>query len=190
MPTVLTHSFVGAIAGYSFSPARERLRTMTACLLCGSLPDIDAAAFALHIPYASTWGHRGFTHSVVFALVASCIIAFLSFRGERTASWLRPAALLTAVVLSHGALDALTNGGRGVAFLSPFVDQRFFFPWTPVKVAPIGIRPLFTHHGVAVLVSEFVWIWIPLLLIAAGTLAMRWISRRRQSPQAAESSAQ
>jgi inner membrane protein len=28
---------------------------------------------------------------------------------------------------SHGVLDALTNGGHGIAFFSPFLNERYFF---------------------------------------------------------------
>ena len=30
---------------------------------------------------------------------------------------------------SHGVLDALTDGGLGVAFFSPFDQTRYFFPF-------------------------------------------------------------
>ena len=32
------------------------------------LPDADVVAFKLGIPYGATWGHRGASHSLVFAL--------------------------------------------------------------------------------------------------------------------------
>ena len=38
---------------------------------------------------------------------------------------------------SHGVLDALTDGGPGVAFLAPFDDTRYFFPWRPIRVSPL-----------------------------------------------------
>ncbi len=65
------------------------------------------------------------------------------------------------VTASHGFLDALTSGGLGIAFFSPFDTTRYFFPWTPVLVAPIGIGSFFNHRGFRVLISEFLWIWIP-----------------------------
>ncbi len=45
---------------------------------------------------------------------------------------------LFVATISHGILDALTDGGLGVAFFAPFVNTRYFFPWTPIKVSPIG----------------------------------------------------
>jgi inner membrane protein len=43
------------------------------------------------------------------------------------------------VKASHGILDAMTDGGLGVAFFSPFDDTRCFFPFRPIKVSPIGL---------------------------------------------------
>jgi inner membrane protein len=181
MPTVVTHSFVGAITGYSVGPAPERIRLIVISLLCGSLPDVDAAAFALHIPYASMWGHRGFTHSVVFALIAALIITFAFFKSKHQATWVWYAALFFVIILSHSLLDAMTNGGQGVAFCSPVINERFFFPWTPITVAPIGIRPMFTKHGFAVFESELIFVWLPLSLLTAGVNTARWVTGKRDA---------
>ncbi|NIM77978.1 MAG: hypothetical protein GTO20_04240 [Candidatus Aminicenantes bacterium] len=56
--------------------------------------------------------------------------------------------LLTA---SHGVLDAFTNGGLGIALLSPFDTTRHFSPWQPIEVAPIGIWAFFSDWGVKVM---------------------------------------
>ncbi len=45
---------------------------------------------------------------------------------------------MAAVVASHGLLDAMTDGGKGVALLWPLTTKRFFFAWRPIPVAPIG----------------------------------------------------
>jgi len=75
---------------------------------------------------------------------------------------------------SHGVLDALTNGGPGIAFFAPFDTDRYFFPWRPIVVSPIGIRPFFSGWGLGVIESEFVWIWLP----AAGFVALAALVRR------------
>jgi inner membrane protein len=78
------------------------------------------------------------------------------------------------VTASHGALDALTNGGLGVAFFAPFSNARYFFPWRPVEVSPIGVAPFFSEWGVRVLESELVWLWLP----AAALMLCAWACRR------------
>ncbi len=69
------------------------------------------------------------------------------------------------VTASHGMLDAMTDGGLGIAFFAPFDDTRYFFPWRPVLVSPIGIAPFFSRYGLDVLISECVWIWLPVGII-------------------------
>jgi inner membrane protein len=70
-----------------------------------------------------------------------------------------------AITASHGLLDALTNGGRGIAFFAPFSNHRFFFPWRPIQVSPIGVG-FFSARGLAVLQSELRWILLPSVIIA------------------------
>jgi inner membrane protein len=67
-------------------------------------------------------------------------------------------------------LDALTDGGLGVAFFSPFDNGRYFFSWRPVHVSPIGAERFF-NGGRAwdILGSEFVWIWIPTIFLLTLT---------------------
>jgi inner membrane protein len=76
------------------------------------------------------------------------------------------------LTLTHGLLDALTNGGRGIAFFSPLTNERSFFPWRPIQVSPIGAG-FFTARGLRVLVSESVWIWLPSAIIAITARVVR-----------------
>jgi len=90
------------------------------------------------------------------------------------------------VTASHGLLDALTNGGRGIAFFAPFSDHRYFFPWRPIQVSPIGVG-FFSARGLRVLASEAGWIWLPSAIIAVcARLIRRWSSP--PSPNASTSS--
>lgn len=82
---------------------------------------------------------------------------------------------------SHGLLDAMTDGGLGVAFFAPLDNHRYFLPWTPIRVSPIGVGRFFTARGLAVIQSELLWIWLPAGLLAASV----WILRRRSSGVAA-----
>jgi inner membrane protein len=121
------------------------------------LPDVDVIGFVLGVPYAAPWGHRGATHSLVFALG----VAALLFAATRR--W-KLALVSLAVVASHGLLDTLTTGGLGAALLWPLSNARFFAPWRPIPVAPIGAGLLSARglHVIAVELIEFV----PLLAYA------------------------
>ena len=77
----------------------------------------------------------------------------------------------TVVTASHGVLDALTNGGLGIAFFAPFDSTRYFFAWRPVRVSPISITAFFSRWGVRIVLSEMLYIWLPTgLLLGLCTL--------------------
>lgn len=115
------------------------------------LPDADVIGLKLGIPYHAPWGHRGATHSFVFCIGVALLIA-LAARALRLPA--RRTFVVAAVVLiSHPLLDVLTDGGLGCALLWPFDDTRYFAPWTPIPVAPIGKR-FFTDRGLRVALIE------------------------------------
>jgi inner membrane protein len=132
------------------------------------LPDADVIAFRLGIPYEAVWGHRGATHSLGFAAGAALLAALVARLAKLPV--LRTTAVAFAVVASHGLADALTDGGLGAALLWPFSDERFFAPWTPIPVAPIGRRFL-SMRGLRVAAVE-------LLLFAPFFLYGLWPRRR------------
>ena len=79
---------------------------------------------------------------------------------------------------SHGLLDAMTNGGLGVAFFALLDNSRYFLPWTPIQVSPIGITNFVADGGLSVIPSELLWIWLPSALLAAiALLARRELTR-------------
>ena len=135
------------------------------------LPDIDVISFSFGIRYEDMFGHRGITHSIAFAVVIGIIAAW---RIPNPESRIPAAIWFTAVTMSHGILDAMTNGGRGIAFFAPFSNHRYFFPWRPIQVSPIGAG-FFSPRGLRVLASEAVWIWVPSAIIAVSAR----IARRR-----------
>ena len=141
-------------------------------VLCSMAPDLDVIGFRLGVQYGDFWGHRGFTHSFLFALFLSAAAFLLVLRGLKVRRPLVFLYLLLAAV-SHGLLDAMTNGGLGVAFFSPFDNRRYFWPWRPIRVSPIGIHRFFSVRGLAVLQNEFIWIWVPAILFAVVVLMLR-----------------
>lgn len=171
MASALSHPAVPlAIAVAAGPSAVPPALTAVACA-ASILPDADAIGFWAGIPYDAPLGHRGFTHSLVFAL-------FVALGCTRLAPRLgAPAATVFAVVFvsvsSHGLLDALTTGGMGVAFFSPFSNARFFLPWRVIVVSPIGVVPFLSEWGIAVLKSEAAWIWTPCALLAGAGYAVR-----------------
>jgi inner membrane protein len=121
------------------------------------LPDLDVLGFSIGIDYLHPLGHRGVTHSVLFALLWSGSLAFLFGKSRK----LIFAAVLFLSTVSHGILDAMTSGGEGVGFLIPFDNSRYFFSFRDIKVSPIGIEKFFSEWGIRVLLSEIQYIAIP-----------------------------
>jgi inner membrane protein len=127
------------------------------------LPDLDVIAFKLGIPYHATWGHRGAAHSLGVALILGALLAIVG----RLSGWF-PASvglLGSLVMASHGVLDTLTDGGLGIAVFWPFSNERYFAPWTPIPVAPIGLG-MFSTNGLDVIGRELV-VFSPLFIFAA-----------------------
>jgi len=77
------------------------------------------------------------------------------------------------VSVSHGIFDAMTTGGLGIAFFSPFSNVRYFFPWRPIRVSPIGISHFFSQWGVEVIRSEVVWMWLPSIVVLLVVIGAR-----------------
>jgi inner membrane protein len=139
------------------------------------LPDVDALGFAAGIPYGHPLGHRGFTHSLFFAAAVALLCVPLARR--LGASPGVTFAFVFASAASHGLLDAMTTGGLGIAFWSPFSNERYFLPWRVIRVSPIGVAPFFSRRGWDVLRSELAWIWAPAGVVALVGVAVRRMVR-------------
>jgi inner membrane protein len=177
MPTIMTHAAVGLGLGRLFTARRMPPLFWTLAAVLPVVPDLDVIAFAFGIPYEAAWGHRGLTHSLAFALLLAAPTAALTARrlGVPFADW---CGFLFFAVASHGLLDAMTSGGHGVAFFAPFDDTRYFFPWRPILVSPIGAS-FFSGRGLETLGSELLLVWVPGALLLTAVEVVRSLLRRR-----------
>jgi inner membrane protein len=155
---------VALALGPAFRRAGWPPRVWSAGALCAMAPDADVLGFLLGVPIGSMLGHRGLTHSIAFAAALAAVVARLLVpSGTRVRLWL----YLFFATASHGVLDAMTVGGIGIAFFAPFDAERYYLPWRPIAVSPIGVQRFLTARGVTVLASEARWVWLPSLLVAA-----------------------
>lgn len=145
----------------------RRPAVVWATMACAMVPDLDVIAFAFGIPYGHVLGHRGLSHSLFFAMLLAGALSTLLLRSEALGVLRRGRLflLLFAATISHGLIDALTDGGLGIAFFAPFDTQRYFLPWQPLTVPPIGVRPMFSQWGLSVVVSEVLYIGVPSVLL-------------------------
>lgn len=170
MPSAIAHTFVPLCLRPGLGGRLVSFRLSVLAALSGTLPDIDVLAFSLHIPYGSPWGHRGALHSLVAALAWALLATAQSARLK--ASRVCVFAVILVSTASHALLDAMTTGGKGVALLWPFTAERFFFPFRPILVSPIG-RAFLSSRGLHVLGSEICWVGLPSLALCLVLVAVR-----------------
>jgi len=142
------------------------------------LPDLDVIGFRFGIRYEDLLGHRGLSHSLLTAVLFAGVIS-LALPRQNVISASRLFVFLLLAMASHGVLDALTNGGLGVAFFSPFNNARYFFPFNPIEVSPIGVGRFFSQRGIAVIVSEVKWLWLPSAVLVALAILVRRLKGSR-----------
>ena len=180
MCTVITHSFVALAAGAACFPGRMTTRFLPLAIFCSSAPDLDSGLMAWGVPYDAFLGHRGFLHSLTFALLLSVVIVTWAFPrevfGKERRIWKAGGLLAFFFLLtaSHGFLDAFTDGGLGIAFFAPFSNERHFMPWNPIQVSAIGLAGFFKYGGWETLKSEFLWVWLPVGPLSAAALFARY----------------
>jgi inner membrane protein len=137
MPTILTYPAVPIAVGLALGRKVISVRLLVVSVLASILPDLDVIGFKLGIAYSHQLGHRGFSHSIFFAILIgllACIFA-RQLKARRSPTFL-VVALATA---SHGFLDMCTNGGLGIAYFWPFSEQRYFLPFKPILVSPLDL---------------------------------------------------
>jgi inner membrane protein len=171
------HVAVGLLVGRACEAktTKERIITMSLFGGLGLLPDADALLVAAGSEYEGQFGHRGFSHSLLFAVTAASIVFFIA-RKWGTRPWFTAFLALLAVG-SHGLMDSMTYRTRGIPFLWPFSEERFILPWRPIPPAPFG-EHFFSRRGFDVMCIEMVY-FLPLTLVAVMPSLAQWRSWAR-----------
>jgi inner membrane protein len=183
MATAFTHAFVAA-ALVPFAPQTvSRPKAALVLMSVAALPDLDVIAFPLGVPYGHPLGHRGVTHSLVFAAGVAFLLGWGLFRDLKPLSpaWARMVSLICLACASHGVLDACTDAGQGIGFFIPFSDQRFFFPWRPLLTSPVDPRTFFRPRGLQILLNEMQWVWLPVSSVWVSVVLLRRLRRTRSA---------
>ncbi|MEM8808888.1 MAG: metal-dependent hydrolase [Cyanobacteria bacterium P01_G01_bin.38] len=126
MPSPVAH----AVSGYALtrvvgSKSSNLGRKITPAVLFYAVFVAIAADFDF-IPQLITGAdfHRGFTHSLVFAVIFSCILSSIVIRWRKL-PYKRVLAMTLLLYLSHLVLDFFTQGGSGIPLLWPWINQPF-----------------------------------------------------------------
>ena len=169
MASAFSHAAAALALGTAILPRPWPRSTLLVGAGCSLLPDADVVGFAIGIPYGHVLGHRGLSHSLAFAAVVAAA-GTLALRGK----WdTRVFLFLLLATASHGVLDALTDGGLGVAFFAPWSGERYFFPWRPIVVSPISPTEFFEARSLRVLWSEALVVGLPSFALLAVATALR-----------------
>ena len=160
MASIFGHGFLAYTIKKTIAYKTNRLLVF---LAIGSaiLPDIDVLAFKFGIAYSHPLGHRGFTHSILFAVLWSVLLSVVFGKSKKLIYFI----ILFLSTLSHGILDAMTTGGKGVGFFIPFENSRHFFSFRKIQVSPLSIQEFFSNWGIQVILSELIFIGIPCAIV-------------------------
>lgn len=163
MASIFGHAIAAVAIGNTSNTYSKSVLFWVLAIFCCAIPDADVIMFKFNIPYEHPFGHRGFTHSLFFALLLAVIIKSTFYSGIKLSSkkGISIIVLFFIITASHGVLDAMTNGGRGVAFFGPFENTRYFLPWRPIQVSPMSAATFFSEWGQRVIKNEMIWIGIP-----------------------------
>lgn len=149
----ITHIALGACVGEAFFGRGFGKKAMLWGALAQSAPDIDfLGAFWLSTD-ENLLAHRGFTHSILFALLISPVLALVAEkvhrpRNIRFSKWL---LFFATEVFLHLLLDGFNNYGVGwfepfshyrISFNTIYVADPLFSIW-----AGIAIIMLFSQHS-------------------------------------------
>jgi membrane-bound metal-dependent hydrolase YbcI (DUF457 family) len=80
--SLISHAVAALGIGTVFARSQAPKRVWIIGVACSMLPDTDVVGFRLGIRYGDFWGHRGFTHSLLFAaILATLVLIARFFRG-------------------------------------------------------------------------------------------------------------
>ena len=175
MASILGHTVVGYTIA-KVGGVRLNNKVLWIATALAFFPDADIILHNMGVSYDSVWGHRGFSHSLTFALVLGILFS-LPFKNHR---W-QIALIFGLSMASHGVLDAMTTGGRGIAFFWPWENARYFLSWRFIKVSPMSLIRFISDWGWQVIKSELLFLVLPCSMILGVNSLIRSWNRHRSS---------
>jgi inner membrane protein len=176
MASVYTHALVGLGMGKLgiARPMPVLFWILTAVLPI--LPDLDVFSDAR---YGTIYGHRGITHSLLFALFLGMTAAGATYRYFKIDFW-PLSGFFFVIVAAHGLLEVCTTGGPGIAFFWP-VDNRRIGPWGYLPFSDIGFEIPNPRINKAV-GTEIALVWVPMIVTVGVVIIARRIRRGLRPP--------
>lgn len=167
MASIFGHAALALGMGGGMLKDKNYKPLLIAGIISSMLPDLDVIGFSFGVKYMSIFGHRGFSHSLIFALFWGLFLSYLLFKKYKINERIGFVYIFLCTI-SHGVLDAMTTGGKGVGFFIPFDNERYFLPFRFIKVSPLGISNFFSKWGAAVVWNELQYILVPSLILGVS----------------------
>lgn len=151
----LTHIVLGACIGEAVAGKKLGKKAMLVGAIAQSSPDVDFVSTFWESDAGDIIGHRGFTHSIVFGVLITFLLAWLVkiiFR-RRDLSWKMCFLLVGLNALTHLFIDGFN--AYGVGWLEPFSHKRFSFHVLFVADPFFSIWPFIGFMGLLLLRSSY-----------------------------------
>jgi len=171
MPLSTTHALVPLAAAVAFARKPVPWALLVVAAAAAAAPDLDTIAHRiLRLPLTSVYAHRGFTHSLFFAIAVGCLASI--FHRRLGARPLTVAVVVGASMASHGILDMMAKPGLPVAYLWPLTSDRLSADWRPIHAPEVQWAHLATEL-LPRLWSELWQLILPMVVAAVTIRAMR-----------------
>jgi inner membrane protein len=160
------HLAVGAAVGAAYSVKTGSRARPTILLFAGLAlaPDLDLVTGFFGAQHGSPLDHRGFTHSILFAILMAGLAAAI-LKGTRQRRLLLGLFVLGALG-SHGLLDTMSRQGNGPMLFWPFSTGFYEFPFRPIP-GVLNAQSYLTTQAIPTLVVETL-LFLPFLAYAFG----------------------
>ena len=136
----LTQLALGAAVGEAVLGKEEGNKAMLWGAIAGTIPDLDILIYPFVDEVQQLAIHRGLSHSILFALLASPLLGVLLSKMYKNSShWKKWALLLFWSFFTHALLDSFTNYGTQIFY--PFSSYPVSFD-TIFIIDPLYTLPL------------------------------------------------
>lgn len=136
----LTQIVLGAAVGEAVLGKKVGNKAMLYGAIAGTIPDLDTFVGMFTDPVTAVEIHRGFSHSIAFALLAAPLFGYLISTYEKQASWKQWSWLLFWGLVTHPILDAFTTWGTQLFWpLENRLEFKTIFVIDPLYTLPFLI---------------------------------------------------
>lgn len=148
----VTQIILGASVGEAVLGKEEKNKAVLWGAIGGLIPDLDVFVARFASPVNQLLLHRSFSHSILFFILASPLLAWLTqkiYKDKISSSFKKISLLFFLTLLTHSLLDCLTTYGTRLFF--PFslrvsipsvsvVDPIYTIPFAALLLAVLFIR--------------------------------------------------